>query len=500
MTILRRYCLLLVFSFLAIFPLRGKSQHSAEDYLSLGNNALSMDENAKAIDIYEKGIAALKDKGESLITIISLETNLATAYSAIGGNDGKTLHHYEKAIAAYDENHGEIVDTNNAEEAKAIVSQTAFFYGMELQEIDATRAVEMYGLAVVLDPDLWAAWANLGSVFQDNFSNFDEALQAYNKAFEVLTEHENPTDPPAEPRFILSQLQHRIGLCLSHGLERNCVITSDPQKPVPCKEMAAHAFSLAVQYDSENLSAKHMLASVTADATMERASNSYVKNLFDNYAHNFEHSLVEELGYDGYARLRRGFDRALGGREFVPTFFSVIDAGCGTGLVGEQFRNISTHLIGVDLSEAILDEAERLRPNLYNERIVGDVTEVIREKKPVSLIVAADSFIYFGDLDPLFDSIQEGLDDDGYIAFTLENVSTEDELILGETKHDWRWQLTASGRFAHRKEYVESVGHAHDLTVVHYESLDGFRHEKGKDVKGHMYVMKKATDSKKSEL
>lgn len=93
-----------------------------------------------------------------------------------------------------------------------------------------------------------------------------------------------------------------------------------------------------------------------------------------------------------------------------------------------QFRNISSHLIGVDLSEAILDEAEKLRPNLYDERIVGDVTEIIRAKKPVSLIVAADSFIYFGDLDPLFESIQHGLDDNnGYLAFTLENVSTEDE-------------------------------------------------------------------------
>ena len=84
-------------------------------------------------------------------------------------------------------------------------------------------------------------------------------------------------------------------------------------------------------------------------------------------------------------------------------------------------------MIGVDLSKVILDEAERIRPNLYDERIVGDVTEIIRRKKPVSLIVAADSFIYFGDLDPLFDSIQDGLEDDGYIAFTLENVSSEDE-------------------------------------------------------------------------
>ena len=52
--------------------------------------------------------------------------------------------------------------------------------------------------------------------------------------------------------------------------------------------------------------------------------------------YSFEHSLVEELSYTGFERLRRGFDRAFGGE--VPTFSVVVDAGCGTGLVGEQVR------------------------------------------------------------------------------------------------------------------------------------------------------------------
>ncbi len=82
-----------------------------------------------------------------------------------------------------------------------------------------------------------------------------------------------------------------------------------------------------------------MFATVTADATMTRASNVYVKSLFDDYAHNFEHSLVDELGYNGFERLRRGFDRAFGGREKVPTFKLVIDAGCGTGLVPHPASN-----------------------------------------------------------------------------------------------------------------------------------------------------------------
>lgn len=139
--------------------------------------------------------------------------------------------------------------------------------------------------------------------------------------------------------------------------------------------------------------------------------------------------MVEELGYTGYERLRRGFDRAFGGPKSVPTFSLVVDAGCGTGLVGEQFRNVSEHLIGVDLSQVILDEAQKLRPDLYDERIEGDVTEVFRKKKPISLIVAADSYIYFGDLDPLFASMEESLDDGGYVAFTLENVNEDDELV-----------------------------------------------------------------------
>lgn len=111
----------------------------------------------------------------------------------------------------------------------------------------------------------------------------------------------------------------------------------------------------------------------------------------------------------------------------MPTFSLVIDAGCGTGLVGEQFRNVSKTLVGVDLSEAIIQEAIKSRPELYDETRVGDVTEIFREMKPVSLIIAADSYIYFGDLDPLFQSMQDGLEDGGFVAFTLENVGKDSQ-------------------------------------------------------------------------
>ena len=93
----------------------------------------------------------------------------------------------------------------------------------------------------------------------------------------------------------------------------------------------------------------------------------------------------------------------------------------------EKFRNVSQHLVGVDLSPSIIEEAKKTRPLLYDDTRVGDVTEIFLEMKPISLIIAADSFIYFGDLDPLFSSIVGGLEDGGFVAFNLENVSTENE-------------------------------------------------------------------------
>jgi predicted TPR repeat methyltransferase len=53
---------------------------------------------------------------------------------------------------------------------------------------------------------------------------------------------------------------------------------------------------------------------------------------------------VDELGYNGFERLRRVFDRAFGGTDKVPSFALVIDAGCGTGLVGEQVSHMLWHV------------------------------------------------------------------------------------------------------------------------------------------------------------
>lgn len=477
---------------------------SVDAFLEQGDMALATNELEEAIGYYKLAVALIEDEDNDeffLEAAVAVYTNLGTAYASLDESHEKRLEQaamaYQNALLLYRKEIEDIVDEEAKNAASVVASDASFFLGQVYQDLHQSQfAVDAYDYASFLDPYHWAAIANAGSTFQDFLSDHRAALGCYQQAYGLLTDTEIAdyiTNPPEEPQFVLSQLQYRIGLCLSHDLSKNnCAMEDDPEHPVDCKEMAAHAFSLALEHDPDNKSAQHMLASITADATMKRASNEYVKSLFDDYAENFEKSLVNDLKYTGYQKLRLGFDKAFGEGP-VPTFDLVIDAGCGTGLVGEQFRNVAKKLIGVDLSEAILEQAVAKRPELYDEVVAGDVTEIFRERKPISLIIAGDSYIYFGDLDPLFESMRDGLAEDGYLAFTLENVSAENEDTLTSTKPDWRWQLTASGRFAHRKEYVLSVGKKFNLDLVYYEPLDGFRFEHGVGVRGHIFVMQKRT-------
>ena len=102
-----------------------------------------------------------------------------------------------------------------------------------------------------------------------------------------------------------------------------------------------------------------------------------------------------------------------------------------TFLFSSQFQNITDTLVGVDLSPSIINLAKQSRPNLYSEFKTGDIKEILHQyalqPKQISLLVAADSFIYFNDLSNLFGAMKIGLEEGGYAIFSLENVSIENE-------------------------------------------------------------------------
>lgn len=70
------------------------------------------------------------------------------------------------------------------------------------------------------------------------------------------------------------------------------------------------------------------------------------------------------------------------------------------------------------------------------------------------------------------------------MAFTAERFEGhEDEEGQG-------WSLQRSGRFSHRQSYLETLARAHGLHVEYYEQIVP-RMELGKEIQGHLFVLRK---------
>lgn len=65
---------------------------------------------------------------------------------------------------------------------------------------------------------------------------------------------------------------------------------------------------------------------------------------------SFENSLVDQLNYNGFHRMRSLFDEVISKEKDVrQNFHLVVDAGCGTGLAGEVVRNTFNFMILIQM-------------------------------------------------------------------------------------------------------------------------------------------------------
>jgi predicted TPR repeat methyltransferase len=97
------------------------------------------------------------------------------------------------------------------------------------------------------------------------------------------------------------------------------------------------------------LGIKHAASSGTLPEDVE---SEYIRRLFDDFADRFEDTLVGHLAYDTPHRMKQFLHRhAADGAA------SVLDLGCGTGLMGQQLARSGRSIDGVDLSPRMLDHA-----------------------------------------------------------------------------------------------------------------------------------------------
>jgi predicted TPR repeat methyltransferase len=241
------------------------------------------------------------------------------------------------------------------------------------------------------------------------------------------------------------------------------------------RDQAADAYRKALTLDEADAHGAGLcLARLGAGAAPAIAPRAYVKTLFDQYAANFDRHLVGTLAYRGPQLLLDAVERAAPGRSFA----TMLDLGCGAGLVGAAFRGRAGHMAGVDLSPAMVEQARGKR--LYDRLAAADLIEFLQGEPAVAadLATAGDVFVYIGDLDPVFAAIARALAPGGLLAFTAQRRDGAGFLLSEDL------------RYSHSGDYLRRCAGRHGFAVLELFAAST-RKDRGVDAPGWVALWRK---------
>ncbi len=221
--------------------------------------------------------------------------------------------------------------------------------------------------------------------------------------------------------------------------------------------------------------ARHMVAALGDGPKPPRASDAYVRETFDHFAEDFDRQLLDDLGYRAPKLIH---DLFLYACPPPHEGLDILDAGCGTGLSGVDFRDHARRLVGVDLSSEMLKRAKDR--DIYDELIEDEVSACLNARpEAFDLIVAADVFCYIGDLAETLSAAAAALRPGGHLIFSVES----------QTRRGY--SLTGSGRYAHKPAYVRKVAETAGLREVKGIE-DTLRTEYGQPVRGYITLLERS--------
>lgn len=154
---------------------------------------------------------------------------------------------------------------------------------------------------------------------------------------------------------------------------------------------------------------------------------------------------------------------------------SVLDLGCGTGLIGDEIKKYCSNLEGVDLSKLMLEKASA--KNIYDKLEHKDIVEYLStEDLDFNYFISSDVFVYVGNLSEIFRLIKSRNKSKGKFVFSTEHTD-RDGFFLEQT-----------GRYSHSKKYIESLCNKFGYKLSHFEVVN-LRKNKNKFIIGGLYFL-----------
>jgi len=313
--------------------------------------------------------------------------------------------------------------------------------GNTLKELGRLEEAEAsYVQAITLKPDYVKAYNNLGVMLQEQ-GRLDEAEVSYKKAITLKPDY--------------ADFYANLGNTLR-----------DQDKLLEAKLN----YKKAIELKGDSKKFKHIFDALTGKTT-NFAPREYVEVLFDNYAINFENSLVNKLEY----KTPNKIVEMIVAKNPNIQLGSVLDLGCGTGLIGDEIKKYCSNLEGVDLSKLMLEKASA--KNIYDKLEHKDIVEyLLTEDLDFNYFISSDVFIYVGNLSEIFRLIKSRNKSKGKFVFSTEHTD-RDGFFLEQT-----------GRYSHSKKYIESLCNKFGYKLSHFEVVN-LRKNKNKFIIGGLYFL-----------
>ncbi|MEM7190009.1 MAG: tetratricopeptide repeat protein [Pseudomonadota bacterium] len=354
-----------------------------------------------------------------------------------------------------------------------------------VREGEDDEAANSYLTAIVLDPTHAEAFQNLGVVHRRQ-GDHKRAIEALTRAVELAPKNAEAAHNLGICYVLVNQVekaadafQSAVELDLRGGL--NVVWHARVLCALGREEVAAKHLRRHLKEDPNDPIAKHQLAAIQGD-WVDRASDDYVRQHFNDFARSFNDTL-ESLQYKAPEIVGEEVGRWTGDRG---PWGTVIDLGCGTGLLGPFVKEHSTKLIGIDLSPKMLVQAAEL--NSYAELHEAELVSWLEglEDGSVDLALAADTLCYFGPLEDVFTQLARVLKPGAALIATVE----EEEGGAGPDGKPGDYALHNHGRYSHSVGYIKRAAEAAGMSLTKHQTRI-LRREVGEDVQGLIITVEK---------
>jgi len=349
------------------------------------------------------------------------------------GNVLLSAGHVDDAVQAYE--HGLAAAPGHPGTADAL-NNLGTVYRKQARLADAEAACRR---ALELRPDFGDAWYNLSLALMAQ-GRVHDGLIANGKAIAAWPRHLQARDQVIRALLLLGE-----------------------------RDKAAELYREWLAEEPDNAVVQHQLAACLGEQAPERASDAYVRQVFDAFASSFDAKL-EKLHYRAPELVAQALARAAGAPAAV---LDIVDAGCGTGLCGPLVKPWARRLAGCDLSEGMLRRAHERR--VYDPLHQAELVYYLDTQPAASdVVISADTLCYFGALEGALAAAQRCLRPGGWLIFTVE------ALPEGDTREH---ALQANGRYAHGAAYLQRAIAAAGLALAALEPAT-LRHEAGQPVNG----------------